>query len=125
MNAITKFGKYLFAIPFLLFGVFHFMGAQDMASMAPGGAIMVYLTGAAHIAAAVSIFIGKYDKLATFLLGVMLLLFIIAHIQMMGNDDLPEMVRNTQPGEILKNVALAGAAWMYSHSLSRDNSVMG
>lgn len=34
MNALLGIGKYLFAIPFLVFGVFHFMGAEAMAGMA-------------------------------------------------------------------------------------------
>ena len=124
MNGLLNLGKYLFAVPFLLFGVMHFMGAKDMASMAPGGAITIYFTGAAMIVAAVSIFIGKYDKLATTLLGVMLLLFIISHVQMMGNEQLPEMLRNLQPVEMLKNVALAGAAWMYALYVSKDKSII-
>ena len=45
MNAITGLGKYFFAIPMLIFGVFHFMGANEMAAMAPGGVISVYFTG--------------------------------------------------------------------------------
>ena len=69
MNAILNLGKWLFAVPFLVFGVFHFLGAKDMAGMVPfGGEIMVYITGVALVAAAVSMFIGKYDKLATGLL---------------------------------------------------------
>ena len=57
MNALLNLGKYLFAVPFLIFGAFHFMSAEQMGGMVPipGGAIWVYLTGIGMIAAAVSI----------------------------------------------------------------------
>ena len=58
MNAIINLGKYLYAIPMAIFGVMHFMNADAMAGMAPfGGAIMIYITGLALVAAAVSIII--------------------------------------------------------------------
>lgn len=114
MNSIIGLGKYLFAIPMAVFGIMHFMAAGDMAAMAPGGVGMVYFTGLALIAAAVSILIGKYDKLASLLLGVMLLLFIIPHAKNLSTNDM-EMIN------ILKNIALAGGAFMYA-SMARDNS---
>lgn len=45
----SKISRYLYAIPFILFGVFHFLGAGDMAGMVPipGGVFWVYLTGLA------------------------------------------------------------------------------
>ncbi len=119
MNAITGLGKYLFALPFIGFGLFHFMGADAMAGMAPGGVGMVYFTGAALIAAGISMLIGKLDKLAAVLLAVMLLLFaFIVH----APNVTPE---NMEMGNILKNVALAGGALMYAHSLSRDHTAIG
>lgn len=122
MNALLSAGKYLFAIPFLIFGAFHFMNANAMAGMVPlpGGAIWVYLTGLGLIAAAVSIFIGKMDKLATFLLGVMLLIFVLAlHLKgAMAGDQ-------AATTGLLKDVALAGAAWLYAGNLAKDNAVIG
>ncbi len=117
MNGLLNLGKYFFAVPFAIFGIMHLISANEMAAMAPGGAITVYITGIAHLAAAVSIFIGKYDKLATTLLGVMLLLFIIPHAQGMAEN--PQ-----EMGNILKNIALAGGAWMYATHLSKDKSVI-
>jgi len=117
MNSIINLGKYLFAIPMAVFGIMHFLAADDMAAMAPGGKIMVYITGLALILAAVSIIIGKMDKLASFLLGVMLLLFIIPHAQNLATNDM-EMLN------ILKNLALAGGAFMYA-KMAKDNSYIG
>ena len=87
MNLITwlsrTLGRFLFAIPFLLFGVMHFMFGGQMADLVPLplGIIWVYVTGVALIAASVSIMIGKKDKLATGLLGILLVLFaLLVHI---------------------------------------------
>lgn len=119
MNAILNLGKWLFAIPFAIFGLFHFMGADAMAAMAPGGKVMVYITGIAHIAAAVSIAIGKLDKLAAVLLAVMLLLFaFIVHAPNITPD-------NMEMGNVLKNLALAGGALMYAKTLAKDPAVIG
>jgi putative oxidoreductase len=118
MNAILGLGKYLFAVPFAVFGILHFMAADAMAPMAFGNSILVYITGICLIAATISILIGKYDKLATALLGLMLILF-IALIHIKGASASGDW------SAVLKDLALAGAAWMYSASLSKDKSVIG
>ena len=72
MDALPKLGTYLFALPMAVFGIMHFMAGEAMAGMVPipGGVIWVYLTGAALIAAAVAIIIGKKAVLAAQLLTV-------------------------------------------------------
>ncbi len=117
MNSIIGLGKYLYALPMAIFGIMHFLAADQMAAMAPGGKFMVYFTGLALILAGVSIIIGKMDKLASVLLALMLLLFIIPHAQNMANDE-GEMIN------ILKNVALAGGALLYA-AQAKDNAVIG
>ena len=118
MNSIIGLGKWLFAVPMLVFGIMHFMAADQMAGMAPGGKIMVYLTGIALILAAVSIFMGKMDKLAATLLALMLILFIIPHAQALSGGD------ESQMANILKNIALAGGALLYAGQ-AKVNSVIG
>jgi putative oxidoreductase len=105
---------YLFAIPFAVFGIMHFVGAEQMAAMAPGGTVMVYITGLCLILAAVSIIMGKLDKLASVLLAVMLLLFMIPHFQNMSNNE-------AELFNILKNLALAGDALLYAGQ-AKDSS---
>ena len=120
MDGVMKLGKYLFALPMAFFGVGHFMNAEAMASMAPfGGTIVVYITGLALLAAAVSIIIGKMDKLACLLLGVFLLLTALLIW-------LPGMQDGDQTGMtmFMKDIALAGAAWGFGMS-AKDNSVIG
>lgn len=117
MNSVISLGKYLFAIPFAVFGIMHFVGADQMAGMAPGGIFMVYFTGLCLILGAVSIIIGKYDKLASVLLAVLLILFLIPHFQNMSTNE-------AEIFNILKNIALAGGALLYA-SQAKDNSIIG
>jgi len=121
MNAFTGLGKYIYAIPMVIFGVFHFLGANDMAAMAPvGGVFMIYFTGICLILFGVSVFLGKYDKLAAVLLAVMLFLFafILWFSGFISQDQ-------AASSAFLKDIGLAGGALMYAHSASRDNSIIG
>lgn len=102
--------RLLFAIPMLIFGVFHFMNAEGMAGMAPfGGVFMVYFTGLALVAAAVSIVIKKKASLATLLLGVFFILTAcFVHLKgLMGGDEMAMPM-------LLKDLALAGGAFFMS-----------
>ena len=120
MNAILGIGKYLYAIPFAIFGIFHFMGAKDMAGMAFGSSFLVYLSGAALLAAAVSMVIGKMDKLAAVLLALFLLLTaFLVHLGPASGGD------QAATGNFLKDIMLAGAALMYANSVAKDNAVIG
>ncbi|MBK8502841.1 MAG: DoxX family protein [Saprospiraceae bacterium] len=114
-------GKYIFTIPFIVFGIMHFMNAEMMAAMAPGGTIMVYIAGLTMILAAISIFVGKYDKLACMLLAVQLLLYILL-VHAPGLGDAATMA-NSMSG-LLKDTGLMGGALMAA-SQAKDKSVIG
>lgn len=109
INALVNAGRITFAVPFLFFGINHFMNAQKMVGLIPGflpgDVFWIYLTGVAHILAAVAILIKKWVKLASILLGIMLLIFALS-------IHLPGFLQGQQMelGNILKNIALAGAA---------------
>ena len=123
MNAIINLGKYIFAIPFAIFGVMHFMNADAMAAMAPGGVAMVYITGLGLVAAAVSIIIGKIDKLASVLLALMLILFVVLiHLPGVMSGDEAQMM--TSMPNVLKDLGLAGGALIYAGN-AKDNAVIG
>ena len=126
MNTVLNVGKYLYAIPLLVFGFAHLGNANAMAGMVPipGGAFWVYLTGVALIAAAVSIAIGKMDKLATALLGLMLIIFALSiHLPgMMGSEG---MAQQASMSNLLKDLALSGAAWFYAAHVAKDKAVIG
>ena len=110
-STLLTVGRMLYAIPFAIFGLFHFMNAEGMAGMVPvpGGVFWVYLTGIAMLAAAVSIIIKKKSALATLLLGVLLIIYALS-IQLpmvLGGNEMAM-------GQVLKDLALAGAAFYYS-----------
>ena len=125
MKAIIGLGKYLYAIPMLMFGANHFMKADMMADYAPfGGKIMVYVTGVALLAAGISIIIGKYDKLACVLLALLLIIIVLSmHLPSVMNAA-DEMARMQPMTDLLKDIGLAGGALLGAAN-ARDNSVIG
>lgn len=120
MKNLGMLGKIMYCVPFIGFGIFHLMNANQMAGMIPaylpGGAIWVYISGIALLLAAISILTGKSTKLATMLLGVMLLLFVLMlHMPNLGNAD--AMMAQMAMSGMLKDIGLAGAAfWISSQS---------
>ena len=109
---IAILGKILFALPLLIFGIFHLMKAKEMAphvpSFLPFHIFWIILTGLGLIAAAVSLLINKYVKLAMFLLAVFLLLAILLiHLPSINNTQY-------EPMGLLKDMALMGAALFFA-----------
>ncbi len=119
-STIGKIGRYVFALPFGIFGILHFMNASAMAGMVPipGGVFWVYLTGIALLAASISIFIEKYARLACILLGVMLIIFVLSmHLPgVLGGEMQPNM------SNLLKDLSLAGGAWILAGNYSSESS---
>ena len=114
MDTLTTTGaRILFAVPMAIFGIFHFMGANDMAGMVPsfipGGIFWVYLTGLGLILAAVAILIQKKARLACLLLAAMLIIFVLT-IHLPG---LSENMQASMPS-LLKDAALAGGALCFA-----------
>lgn len=110
-NTAGTLGRILFAVPFLVFGFFHFMNGPGMATMVPsyipGGVFWVYLTGLANILAAISIVSGKQTRLACYLLALMLLVFILTiHLPGMSNPETQQMAMMS----LLKDTGLMGGA---------------
>ncbi|MFK7953685.1 MAG: DoxX family protein [Ekhidna sp.] len=116
MKSLGFIGKLLYAGPMAMFGFFHLMGANGMTGMVPSflpaPIFWVYLTGLALILAAVAIIIGKKAKLATQLLGLMLVSFaVLIHLTGFLNGD------QVSSGMFLKDLALGGSAWFMSSHL--------
>ena len=116
----TTVARYLYAIPFGIFGVMHFLNASYMAdnlvpSFIPGGVFWVYLVGVALIAACVSIIIEKYTKLACLLLALLLIIFVLSiHLPgVIGGEDPEAMSR------LLKDSALAGGALLLANNYEK------
>lgn len=110
-------GRIVFGLPFGIFGVLHILKANAMAGMVPsyipGGVFWVYLTGACLILACISIIIKQQIRLATSLLALLLVLFVLfVHLPGMAS---PETMQYSM-GSILKDLSLAGAALFVSGS---------
>lgn len=116
----SKISRYLYSIPFILFGAFHFMGADNMAGMVPipGGVFWVYLTGTAMLAAGISFLIGKMDYWAGIGLGALLLIYAFS-IHLPG---VLEGSNQMAMPNMLKDLALAGAAFMMANGGSKSFS---
>ncbi|MDA0196653.1 MAG: DoxX family protein [Bacteroidetes bacterium] len=122
MNSLplSLIGRIIYGIPMLMFAFGHFGNANMMSGMVPsfipGGVFWVYLTGLALLAAGVSIIINKKMKLATLLLGIMLLIFAFTiHLpNMMGGNDIYALPM------FMKDLGLAGAALFMSGQANDD-----
>lgn len=105
----SNIGRWLFALPFIVFGLFHFMNASAMAGMVPGfipgGVFWIYLTGIAFFAASISFIIEKKVRLAGQLLAILLLIFVLTiHLPAVIGGDQNAMT------QLLKDTAMAGGA---------------
>ncbi|NHZ86988.1 MAG: DoxX family protein [Planctomycetia bacterium] len=119
MNNLKNVGQIVFAVPFAIFGIMHFMKASDMSGMVPswvpGGVFWVYVIGLALLVAAISIVSKKQIYLASVLLAVLLFVFILTiHLPaLIGGDQM------AMPG-LLKDMSLAGGALLIA-GLFKDN----
>ncbi len=119
----TTVARYLYAIPFGIFGVIHFINGSDMAgyvpSFIPGGVFWVYLVGVALIAACVSIIIEKYTQLACLLLALLLIIFVLTlHLPgVIGAADDAAMA--AAMSSLLKDSALAGGALLLANNYEK------
>ncbi len=109
MKNLDTIGRFVFAIPFAVFGLMHFGAAGDMAGMVPsfvpGGIFWVYLTGLALVAAAASLAIKKKIYLASLLLGALMIIFVLTiHLPALLGGNMMSM------GSVLKDTSLAGGA---------------
>jgi len=118
----TTIARILFAIPFAVFGLLHVTGADKMAGYVPipGGAFWVYLTGVAMIAAAISIFTGKWTKIACISLAALLFVIIVT-MQIPGLFN-PQMAQMAMSG-LLKDTSLMGGALLLAGMYDRKTEV--
>jgi uncharacterized membrane protein YphA (DoxX/SURF4 family) len=125
MKKITTLGRILFALPFALFGINHFLMTDYylgmLTSFIPLGAYTIILTGILLIAAAVSIITKRFVKISTIMLAILLFIFIITiHIPhlMEGTDRTATLIA------LLKDISLMGGSLMIAgiYSEEKDNS---
>lgn len=129
MKFLEIFGRIIFALTFLAFGVFHFMKADELVHnilkgwpLAEG---MVYVSGMALILAGISIMINIKARLACFLLALFLLICILGiHLPLIVADkhaSIPLIFSSGKAGMaftyLLKDIALLGASLSYGAML--------
>ena len=113
MKNIATIGRILFALPFGIIGLNHFLMTDTflgmMSSFLPGGGYTILLTGAFLIAASVCIILNKFIKVVCFSVAGLLFLFIVTiHIPHLFSADSAVM----QEGlfGLLKDTGLMGGA---------------
>ena len=114
----SKVARVLFASPFAIFGLFHFLNGSAMAGMVPipGGLFWIYFTGAALIAGSIGILTGVLGRLAALGLSALLVTFILGiHAPGLTN---PEMQQMAMMG-LLKDVSLLGGALTWAVLLGK------
>jgi uncharacterized membrane protein len=118
MKNIATIGRILFALPFGIIGLNHFLMTDTflgmMSSFLPGGGYTIMLTGVFLIAASVCLILNKFIKIVCFSLAGLLFMFIITiHI--------PHLIYATnslvyQEGlfALLKDTGLMGGALIFA-----------
>ncbi len=123
MKKFTTIGRILFAIPFAVFGINHFIMKDYyvgmLTSFIPLGAYTIILTGIFLIAASISIILKKYVKITTILLAILLFFFIVTiHIPHLFHD-----ADNTITIiALLKDISLMGGSLMIAGIYSEEES---
>jgi uncharacterized membrane protein len=122
MKRMTDIGRIIFAIPFAVFGINHFIMKDYylgmITSFIPLGAYTIILTGIMLIAASISIISKKFVKFSTITLAILLFVFIITiHI--------PHLFSSTDKTIILlallKDISLMGGSLMIAGIYSEEN----
>jgi putative oxidoreductase len=112
MNKLPLIGRILFAVPFGILGLNHFLMMDFYtpmleSSFIPGGGYTILFTGILLIAACISIIMNRYVRIACAIIAFLLLMFILTiHIPQLF-DKKPEAFV-----ELLKDTALLGGCLM-------------
>jgi len=121
MKKLTTAGRILFAIPFLIFGINHFLMLDYyvgmLTSFIPLGAYTIILTGVLLIVTSISIITKKYIIQSTLILASLLFLFIVTiHIPHLfdGSDRTATLIA------LLKDISLMGGSLMIA-GMSLEN----
>jgi uncharacterized membrane protein len=123
MKNITTIGRILFALPFAIFGINHFLMMDFyigmLTSFIPKTGYIMILTGIMLIASSISIITKKYVVLSTSLLAILLFIFIVTiHI--------PHLIEGTEKTitliTLLKDISLMGGALMIA-GIYKDSNV--
>jgi putative oxidoreductase len=124
MDGLTKTGTYIFAIPIGILGIIHFLMGSSIAAGLPSfyfaPLFWVYLSGLSLLAAAISILIRKYTRLACLLLALLFFILVLT-------VDLPGLINNAasymEISILLKDLSIAGGALVIAAVSSRPEAL--
>ncbi|MCK6691168.1 MAG: DoxX family membrane protein [Thermoanaerobaculia bacterium] len=127
MDAFLSLGRWIFPVPFAVQGLLQLMNARGLAGVVPAympePVLWVYFTGCCLIAGAVSMYIGKYDKLAATLIAVLLVIIVLL-VHVPGAMAGTEMSR-VSLSMLLKDIGLAAGAMLFAQFAAKDRSFTG
>jgi len=123
INQITKVGRWLFPLSFLLYVGLHFgkpgTGADFVPNYFPFPLFWNYFTGICILAFIVSAVIEKYDKLATVLMALYVLLTtLLIHVPLAATSE-NDMLN------VFRNFMVIGALLVYAQYATKDKRVVG
>lgn len=112
MKNIKTIGRILYALPFALFGINHFLMKDYylgmLTSFIPLGAYTIILTGILLIAASIAIIANRYVRQATLMLAGLLFIFIVTiHIPHLFSDSSD---KTAVVIALLKDISLMGGS---------------
>lgn len=121
MKKLTTIGRILFAVPFALFGINHFLMLNYylgmLTSFVPLGAYTIVLTGIMLIAASISIITKILVKFSTLFLAGLLFIFIVTiHIPHLFTD----ADKTITIIGLLKDISLMGGSLMIAGIYSEE-----
>ena len=126
VNALIRSGRYLFAICAIVFGIDHYLVFAFIVFLVPkwipgGGWFWAQLTSIAFITAGVSIAIRWMDRWASFMLGLMFLLwFLVLHAPRVASY--PRMLDPHEWSSAFIALGVCGGSWILAGSLSAKAS---
>jgi len=137
VDALLASGRFLLALPMVIFGVEHFLFAGIVVTIMPPWIpwhfFWAYFVGIALIAAGVAIILKREAWLAGFLLGTMILAFVVLiHSRLLaqwpGDAFAMNPIFGPHPGRLhnaCKDLGLSGAAFLFAGTQSEAWQVSG
>ena len=113
-HIISRIAIYTLSVVLIIFGIFHFLYPRDLMVYVPlslvGGISWAYIVGSAFIIVGLSFLTNQFVKFTSYLLVVMLIVFILTiHVPNFMNSGDKEM-RQVALISVLKDTAIAGFA---------------
>ncbi len=113
-HIVSRISIYLLSVVLIIFGIFHFLYPRDLLVYVPlslvGGIKWAYVVGSAFVLVGLSFLTNQYVKFTSYLLVIMLIIFILTiHVPNYmdaGDRDMRQMALIN----ILKDTAIAGFA---------------